>query len=85
MPSDRFDFEQQILKCWNVIEDLKEVNEELNSEQIGAITILYEVKFQKLWEQFEDVVMKLVHENKMLNEECAAMRDQLTAKTKGKK
>jgi hypothetical protein len=85
MPSDRFEFEQQILKCWNVIEDLKEINEELNSEQIGAITILYEVKFQKLWEQFEDVVMNLVRENKMLNEECAAMRDQLAAKTKGKK
>ena len=85
MPSDRFDFEQQILKCWNVIEDLKEINEELNSEQIGAITILYEVKFQKLWEQFEDVMMNLVRENKMLNEECAAMRDQLMKKEKGKK
>jgi hypothetical protein len=85
MPSDRFDFEQQILKCWNVIEDLKEINEELNSEQIGAITILYEVKFQKLWEQFEDVMMNLVRENKMLNEECAAMRDQLMKKEKVKK
>lgn len=85
MPSDRFDFEQQILKCWNVIEDLKEINEELNSEQIGAITILYEVKFQKLWEQFESVMMNLVRENKMLNEECAAMRDQLMKKEKGKK
>jgi hypothetical protein len=85
MPSDRFDFEQQILKCWNVIEDLKEINEELNSEQIGAITILYEIKFQKLWEQFENVMMHLVRENKMLNEECAAMRDQLAKKEKGKK
>jgi hypothetical protein len=85
MPSDRFDFEQQILKCWNVIEDLKEINEELNSEQIGAITILYEVKFQKLWEQFESVMMNLVRENKMLNEECVALRDQLMKKEKGKK
>ena len=85
MPSDRFDFEQQILKCWNVIEDLKEINEEQNSEQIGAITILYEVKFQKLWEQFESVMMNLVRENKMLNEECVALRDQLMKKEKGKK
>jgi hypothetical protein len=75
--SDRFDFEQQILKCWNIIDDLKEANEELGSEQIGAIATLYEVKFNKLWEQFEDVVMNLVRENKMLNEECAAMREQL--------
>lgn len=75
--ADRFDFEQQILKCWNVIDDLKEANEELSSEQIGAIATLYEVKFNKLWEQFEDVVMSLVRENKMLNEECAALREQL--------
>lgn len=83
--SDRFDFEQQILKCWNITDDLKEANEELCSEHIGAIALLYEVKFNKLWELFEDVVMAEVRKNKMLEEECAAMRDQLTQNEKNKK
>jgi len=85
MASDRFDFEQQLIRCWNIVEDLNEINETLDSEQVRAVAILYEVKFQKLWEQFEDVVMELVRENKMLNEECAAMRDELMKKEKGKK
>ena len=75
--SDIFDFEQQILKCWNITDDLKEANEELDSEHIGAIATLYEVKFNKLWELFEDVVMAEVRKNKMLEEECAALREQL--------
>jgi hypothetical protein len=75
--SDRFDFEQQILKCWNITDDLREANEELNSEHIGAITTLYEVKFNKLWQLFEDVMMAEVRKNKMLEEECAALREQL--------
>ena len=83
--SDIFDFEQQILKCWNITDDLNEANEELNSTHIGAITTLYEVKFNKLWELFEGVVMTEVRKNKMLEEECAAMRNQLTQKEKNKK
>jgi hypothetical protein len=75
--SDRFDFEQQILKCWNITDDLNEANEELNSEHIGAIATLYEVKFNKLWQLFEDVMMAEVRKNKMLEEECAALREQL--------
>ena len=35
------------------------------------------MKFNKLWEQFEDVVMGQVKHIKMLEEECAAMREQL--------
>jgi hypothetical protein len=46
---------------------------------------MYELKFNKLWDMFESVHMNLVRENKMLNEECAAMRDQLMKKEKGKK
>jgi len=87
--SDRFDFEQQILKCWNITDDIKEVSEhfmnyhEANftkdriSNSLIGLSELYEIKFNKLWDLFEDVVMDLVRENKMLNEECAAMREQL--------
>ena len=88
--SDRFDFEQQIVKCWSVVDDLKDLDEGLFegwlnftqdevSNQILAVANLYDVKFNKLWNYFEDVHMNLVRENKMLNEECAALREQLIA------
>jgi hypothetical protein len=94
--SDRFDFEQQIVKCWSVVDDLKDLDEGLFegwlnftqddvSNQILAVANLYDVKFNKLWNLFEDVHMNLVRENKMLNEECAAMREQLEQKQKSKK
>ena len=88
--SDRFDFEQQIQKCWIVTDDIRDISEFI-SEYNGAdftkersvnalrgLADLYEVKFNKLWDLFESVHMDLVRENKMLNEECAAMREQLS-------
>ena len=84
--SDRFDFEQQIQKCWIVTDDVAEVAEgilehDLDNDQIVnalmGIKQLYELKFNKLWDLFEDVHMSLVRENKMLNEECSALREQL--------
>lgn len=85
---DRFDFEQQIIKCWSVVDDLKDLDEGLFegwlnstqddvSNQILAVANLYDVKFHKLWNDFETVHMDLVRENRMLNEECAALRAQL--------
>jgi len=94
MPSDRFDFEQQIQKCWLVTDDIYELAEgvlehNLTTDQITNVLFgmkeMYELKFNKLWDMFESVHMDLVRENKMLNEECAAMRDQLMKKEKGKK
>jgi hypothetical protein len=94
MASDRFDFEQQIQKCWLVTDDIYELAEgvlehDLTSDQITNVLFgmkeMYELKFNKLWDMFESVHMNLVRENKMLNEECAAMRDQLMKKEKGKK
>ena len=62
MTKDRFDLEQDIMKCWNVIEDLQNLYsaEGLSEDQqqnylLGLITI-YEVKFQKLWESFEGCI-----------------------------
>jgi hypothetical protein len=86
--SDRFDFEQQILKCWNIIDDLKELDEGLFegwlkfdqdnvSNHILGVANTYEIKFNKLWNLFEDVMMAEVRKNKMLEEECAALREQL--------
>jgi len=84
--SDRFDFEQQIQKCWMVTDDIYELAEAilehgLTTDQTTNVLFgmkeMYELKFNKLWDLFEDVHMNLVRENKMLNEECAAMREQL--------
>ena len=94
MPSDRFDFEQQIQKCWLITDDIADVAEgvlerDLDKDQIvnalNGIQQLYELKFNKLWDLFESVHMDLVRDNKFLNEECAAMREQLAEKEKGKK
>jgi hypothetical protein len=94
MASDRFDFEQQIQKCWLVTDDIYELAEsvlehDLTSDQITNVLFgmkeMYELKFNKLWDMFESVHMALVRENKFLNEECAALREQLADKEKGKK
>ena len=63
---DRFDFEQQIMECWKITDDIKE---------------LYELKFNKLWDCFEDVHMKLVRDNAMITGECNALRQQLLEAT----
>ena len=62
---DRFDFEQQIMACWNVTSDLKDLNEallesDLTKDQISNILTgieqLYQIRFNKLFRQFEDLV-----------------------------
>ena len=88
---DRFDFEQQIQKCWIITDDLEELSEAIMEGKyvkyqdkdeicnaLNGLSSMYNLKFNKLWDLFEDVFMKLVRENKMLNEECAAMREQLS-------
>jgi len=84
--SDRFDFEQQIQKCWLITDDMYDLSEailerDLSNGQITSALLglkeIGEIRFNKLWELFEDVHMSLVRENRMLNEECAALREQL--------
>ena len=67
MKFDRFDFEQQLLDCWNITKDLKTVYEgicdscpALTEDQtvnaLMGLEILYELKFNKLWSMFENGV-----------------------------
>ena len=69
--NDRFDFEQQITKCWFVVDDLKELDEmlfedcikfdkDVVSNHILGIANSYDVKFTKLWNLFETVYMDTV-------------------------
>ena len=65
---DRFDFEQQIMNCWNVTSDIRTVTEYLLdapledgredkiANMLMGIEALYNAKFDKLFSQFEDLV-----------------------------
>ena len=65
MIEDRFDFEQAIMNCWNVIEDIKLITrmndirplteDELMNALLGLET-LYQFKFEVLFNGFERMV-----------------------------
>jgi hypothetical protein len=63
---DRFDLETDIMTCWNVVEDIKELHrsmldrremsqDEISNYLLGLETI-YQVKFERLFETFEQMV-----------------------------
>jgi len=61
--TDRFDLEQDIMKCWNVVEDIKnlyDVSDSLTQDDLQnyllGLSAIYEVKFNKLWNSFEHSV-----------------------------
>lgn len=64
--TDRFDLEQQILDCWKItmdLQDMREVVEEGGEMtlpelegRIACIEAIYEVKFNKLWNTFSEMV-----------------------------
>jgi len=67
-PFDRFEMEQQIMECWNVTTDIRTVSEYLMdapleegredkiANMLIGIEALYETKFNKLMQQFEQLV-----------------------------
>ena len=61
--SDRFDFEQEILECWKVTNDLQMyIDQGASIEDTKVLIDYYERKFQKVWDTFET----LIHERKIL-------------------
>lgn len=62
MKNDIFDLEQDIMHCWNIVDDLKILNEailerDLSADEISntllGIERLYNLKFEKLFEMFD--------------------------------
>lgn len=65
---DRFEFEQQIMECWNVTTDIRTATEYLLdaplegdredklANMLIGIEALYNAKFDKLFRQFENMV-----------------------------
>ncbi len=67
---DRFDLEQDIMKCWSVTEDIdllyrNVMERDLTTDDIAnallGIKTLYEMKFEEMFSNFET----LVHEKKL--------------------
>lgn len=52
---DRFDLEQGIMQCWNVVEDIKLLAQRnAPVEDFAAVATLYQHKFDELWALFEN-------------------------------
>lgn len=64
--ADRFDFEQQIMKCWNMVDDVDLLYgqimeaDHLNKDEIAnyllGLKTIYNVKFDTLFNQFEQLI-----------------------------
>lgn len=55
--SDRFDLEQSILDCWKITEDIYMLNDQgADIADTYSLAAVYEYKFQKLWNIFEELV-----------------------------
>lgn len=58
MAKDRFDFEQEIMHCWSVTDDIKAfaAREDITADQWTALAQVYEVKFNVLFDTFEQLL-----------------------------
>jgi hypothetical protein len=55
--SDRFDFEQEIMECWKVTNDLQMyIDQGASIEDTKVLIDYYERKFQKVWDTFETLI-----------------------------
>jgi len=92
--SDRFDLEQGIMECWNIVDDLKILSEyacesgDFHRDGVANITIglgaLYQLKFEKLFRTFESVLKNEWDANKRLDE-ITAQYDALLEEAESKK
>jgi hypothetical protein len=55
--TDRFDFEQQIMSCWGMVDDVKLLaKRNAGSADFEALSAVYHHKFEELFEQFETLI-----------------------------
>ena len=50
--SDRFDLEQEILRCWAILEDIELVRDK--PELVDSLKAVYEAKFQRCFDTFTE-------------------------------
>jgi hypothetical protein len=60
----RFDMEQEIMQAWQVLDDIKMLSarEGTTKEDWDAVVRLYQIRFETLFETFEN----LIHDGKIL-------------------
>ena len=51
--SDRFDLEQDLIQAWGIIDDINRCE---SLEDVRTVTAYYQLKFDRLWATFEQVV-----------------------------
>ena len=65
--SDRFDLEQNILDCWKITDDVnllyknvmeEELDKDIISNVVLGLQAIYSMRFEQLWETFENLVSK---------------------------
>lgn len=58
MAKDRFDFEQEIMHCWSITDDIKAfaARDDVTNQQWQALAQVYEVKFNVLFDTFEQLI-----------------------------
>jgi regulator of replication initiation timing len=88
---NRFDLEQQIIRCWSVIDDIREVIEHLGNyhesnfkketvnNTFDGLAQIYDIKFHKLWDCFDTVTMGQVKQIKELEEHIKMLNDECSA------
>ena len=55
--SDRFDFEQEIMECWKITNDLQMyIDQGASIADTKVLIDYYERKFQKVWDTFETLI-----------------------------
>jgi hypothetical protein len=54
----RFDMEQEIMQAWQVLDDIKMLSarESTTQEDWDAVTRLYQIRFETLFETFEQMI-----------------------------
>jgi hypothetical protein len=56
------DLEEQIMNCWNVVEDMKvylsskHLDDDRTMNFLIGMSELYQVKFEKLWDTYEEAL-----------------------------
>jgi hypothetical protein len=55
--TNRFDFEQEIMRCWSVVEDMRTVAKvNCDPDSFEALATIYEIKFNSLFNMFETMI-----------------------------
>ena len=57
--SNRFDFEQEIMECWKITNDLQMyIDQGASIEDTKVLIDYYERKLQKVWDTFETLIQE---------------------------